>query len=135
MRSPPMNRATLASALMRLMALGAIGTGLATLLQDPTPDAAPSWHMPASTVLFLATCWLAQGAALWEGARVIHHARVWRVLRWLVLGVWLGALARLSFALRYEHAPWWELVAIGVELTSTSTLLWARSTAPFSEAP
>lgn len=116
------------SALTRLISLGMILTGAwlclsgLSMVHEPWPG---RWELPASTLSFLAASWGILGAMLYRISAHLSQAWIKEVVTWVMASIIVGALMRVGLGLHQGQVswPWWELLAISVELTLPSVVI------------
>lgn len=126
--SRPLVRLQWIRALTRLISLGMILTGAwlcmgeLSMAHGQWPG---RWQLPASTLAFLAAFWAILGAMLYRVSAHLSQAWAKEVVTWVMASIIISALMRVGLGLHQAQVswPWWELLAIGVELTLPSVVI------------
>ena len=74
----------------------------------------------------MACCWAAQGVALWRAAGRLGDPAAWAITRVLLGAIMAGALVRAVWCAQSGRWPWWELVAIALELGTPALVMALR---------
>lgn len=126
--SRPLVRLQRIKTLTRLISLGMILTGAwlclgeLSMAHEPWPG---RWERPSSTLAFLSASWAILGAMLCRVSAHLSQAWAKEIITWVMASVVIGALIRAGLGLHQAQIswPWWELLAISVELTLPSVVI------------